>query len=307
MCLTIFVKQLSQFFFRETLVSQKNTIKLDTCRLPTSSRLLAWLCIEEKDPKMIPIWRWMLKYKNGRNLTPETIAAIRFVAKVGVMTRAKWYAHFARGNIRWRQMQWKFLIDSKIFRPHPCSIVEDVITLGTYGKKLVRDRGWKEVVSFQPREIHHDEHVGLGLWKLEQAGIIKKWIHQKEIKRHCMDNFRLQLRKKLFKYPDGLLLIDHQDKDEIMVIQYEEKNQGYYKYLAMLKAYQGIPSVHRVLFIVPTKGTKKSIESAMNKIRDGTFSKKIGFIQAEIWNFKPEEYFGRSVPIRVPEAQTSVA
>lgn len=247
-----------------------------------------------------------MKYKNGRNLTPETIAAIRFVAKVGVMTRATWYAHFARGNIRWRQMQWKFLIDSKIFRPHPCSIVEDVVALGIYGKKLVRERGWKESVSFQPREIVHDELVGIGLWKLEQALIIKKWMHQKEIKRRGLVNFRLQLRKKFYNYPGGVFLIDHNGKDEIVAIEYEEENLGYLRYLPMLKAYQGNPSVHRVLFIVPTKGTKKSIERAMNKIRDVTFSKKIGFIEQDTWNSRPEEYFGRSVALRVPEAQSSV-
>lgn len=248
-----------------------------------------------------------MKYKNGRRLTPETIAAIRFVTKVGVMTRATWYAHFARGNLRWQQIQWKYLINSKIFRPYPCSIINDVVALGTYGQKLVTKHGWKYSISFQPREIHHDEHVGLGLWKLEQAGIIKKWMHQKEIKRRGLDNFKLQLRQKLFKYPDGLFLINHQGKDEIVAIEYEESNQGYFRYLPLLKAYHGIPSVDRILFVVPSKGTKMSIEKAMNKIRDGTLNKKIGFIEAKIWSTNPEKYFGRSVPIKVPEAQSSVA
>jgi len=246
-----------------------------------------------------------LKYKNGRGLTPDTVAAIRFVTKVGVMTKATWYAHFARGSIRWRQMQWKFLIDSKIFRPHPCSVIEDVVALGPYGKKLARERGLKESVSFNTREIHHDVRVGVGLWKLEQAGIIKKWIHQKEIKRHGMDFFKLQLRKKLFKYPDGLFLIDYHGKEELIAIEFEENNQGYFRYLSMLRAYLGVTKVQRIYFIIPTKGTKKSVQRAMNKIRDGTLVKKIDFIDAVAWNSSPEDHFKSSVPVSVPRAQTS--
>jgi len=248
-----------------------------------------------------------LKYKNGRELGSDVISAVRYVTKVGVMSRVTWYALFGRGNLRWKQTQWKFLIDSKIFRPYPCDIIEDVVALGTYGRRLVAKNGWKYSVSFQPSEIHHDEKVGIGLWKLERADLIKKWMHQKEIKRKGLDSMKLQIRKKSYKYPDAIFLFENQGKEEVAAIEYEARNQGYYRYLPMLKAYQESANFDRILFVVPDKSTKKSIQKVMNTIRDETLVKKVGFIDAEIWNSNPVIHLGRSVPATVPEAQTSVA
>lgn len=57
-----------------------------------------------------------MNYRNGRKVSPSVFQAIRYVAKVGVITRETWNEIFGKGSIRWKQMQLKFLIDqSKIF------------------------------------------------------------------------------------------------------------------------------------------------------------------------------------------------
>ncbi len=235
------------------------------------------------------------------------MGAIRYVTKVGVLSRATWYELFARGKIRWKQTQWNFLIESKVFRPHPCSIVENVVVMGNFGKKLTQMKKWKCSVSWQPTDIHHDEQVGIGLWKLEKIGICKKWMHQKEIKAHGMTNMKLQIKEKSYKYPDAVFIIEKKGQDELVAIEYELKNQKYWRYLPLLKAYQRITGFDQILFIVPNKATKKSIQRAVSTIRDQGFNKRIEFLDGRIWNSNPAECFSSSVPASVPEAQTSIA
>jgi len=235
-----------------------------------------------------------MKFQNGRQLSPDTMAAIRYMSKVGAMSRGTWYALFGRGKLRWQQAQWKHLIESRIFRPHPCGAISDVAVIGYYGLKMIKAQGWKYASGIYPHLVYHDEMVALGLWRMEQASICKKWMTAGEMKASTKQAFRLEIKEKKFRFPDAVFTTDTFGNEQLFAIEYENKNQTYWRYRPLLLAYKSNSSFDRILFVVKDDATKKSLKMTLARIGDARLIKRIVLIDEDKWINKPEELFMKS-------------
>jgi hypothetical protein len=232
-----------------------------------------------------------MKFQNGRNLSSDTIAAIRYMAKVGAMSRGTWYALFGRGKLRWQQAQWKHLIDLRIFKHHPCGVISDVVVIGYYGLKMIKAQGWKYASGIYPHLVYHNERVALGLWHLEQAGLCKRWMTAGEMKASKNQAFKLAIKEKKFRFPDAVFTTEAFGNEQLFAVEFENKNQTYWRYRPLLLAYRRNSSFDRILFVVKDNATKKSLKMTLSRIGDAKLIKRIVLINEEKWINKPEELF----------------
>lgn len=220
-----------------------------------------------------------MKFKNGRGLSKGAKDALRFIVKTGVLTRRTWYSHFAHGNLRWRQAELKHLVDSKVLRPYLCQFIPDVFVLGSYGKSLIQEKGWKHVPFVPAHQITHNEFVGLGLMELEQAAICQKWMTAGELKANQLAELGLRIGKREIKFPDAVI----QMNGNVVALEYEPENRTYWNYLPLLHAYQAKTAFHFIYFVVTTKETSRSIERALLRIGDIDLNGRVQICEANAW------------------------
>lgn len=238
-----------------------------------------------------------MKYAHGRKLSQNAIEAVRFVAKVGAMSRETWYGLFSHGTLRWRQMQLQHLIDRKIFKHHPSNHGHDAVVIDTFGIELIKTMKWQHVHSIYPHFIEHDETVGAGLWKLERAGICQKWMTEGEMKTQKSANFRLDIKEGGLKYPDAVLRLQGNSTAPIVAIEYERTAKTNWRYNKAIRAYSEAYDFGFIFFIVENDAIEKTIQRAMKYIGDGRLNSRIGFISIEDWKINPESATLRGIKL----------
>jgi len=100
-----------------------------------------------------------VKYQNGREVSESVFQAIRYMTKVGVMTRRTWNEFFGKGTLNWKQKQLRLLIKAKVFKAHPFEDVCNTYVIGNYGLEMIQDMKWKSVYHVEPKFIKHDENI----------------------------------------------------------------------------------------------------------------------------------------------------
>lgn len=228
-----------------------------------------------------------MKYTHGRRLSKNTVEAVRFVAKVGAMSRETWYELFAQGTLRWRQMQLQHLIDRRIFKRHTSKHGHNAVVIDTFGVELIKEMKWQHVHSIYPHFIEHDETVGAGLWKLEKAGICQKWITESEMKIQKSASFRLEVQEGGFKYPDAVFKLQGNLNNPIAAVEYERTAKNNWRYNKAIRAYSEAYDFGFVFFVVESHAIEKTIQRAMKYIGDGRLNSRIGFISIEDWKTNP--------------------
>lgn len=228
-----------------------------------------------------------MKYPTGHKISENVYQSIRFVTKVGVMTRATWYELFGKGSLRWKQKQLQHLLELQLFKPHPCAHVQDVVTIGEYGKKLLQEKNWISSPSVSAQFIEHDETVARGVWRLEQGGICQKWFTDKELKQLKEGHFKLNTKDSSSKFPDVVMRIHGKENHETVAVEYEKTSKSNWRYNKAIMAYSESTDFDRVLYIVESKTIEESVRRAMRFIGDSYINRKIGFIQASDWKKNP--------------------
>ncbi len=229
----------------------------------------------------------MMRYRNGRRVSPSVFLAVRYVAKVGVITRKTWDEIFGKGTKRWKRKQLRLLLNAKVFKKHPYEEVQDTFILGHQGIEMVESMKWRGVHLIQPKYIKHDEIVGKGLLRLEAKSLCQKWMTESELKSQKSSTFRLHGLEGGAKYPDAVFKHQGELASQIVALEYERTSKSSWRYNKAIKAYSDSGEFNVILFIVETSAIEELIRRSMRFISDDHLNAKIGFISIEDWRQSP--------------------
>jgi hypothetical protein len=87
------------------------------------------------------------------------INEIRYTAKMGFLSRAIWEDYFSKKSRTQNMRIWRSFVKEKYFVQHDSARMQDVLILGSRGKKLIEDDGGEIVSPPHFNQIHHDEIV----------------------------------------------------------------------------------------------------------------------------------------------------
>lgn len=228
-----------------------------------------------------------MKYRNGRSVSPTVYQAIRYVTKVGVITRETWNETFGEGSLRWKQMQLKFLVDEGVLRIHPCNNLRDSFVMGHVGMQMAKEEKWNPVYFIQPQYIKHDETVARGLWCLERLNLCKSWMTERELKGQGSSAFKLNVREVGGKYPDAVFKLIGRDSTSIVALEYERSGKTNWRYNKTIKAYSEAGAFDYILYVVESDAIEASIRRGMRYIGDSKLNAKLGFVNSENWKLQP--------------------
>jgi len=229
-----------------------------------------------------------MRYQNGREVSPQVFQAVRYITKVGVMTRETWNEFFGRGSLNWKQKQLRILIKAKVLKPHPFELVRDTYVIGNYGLEMIQDMKWKSVYHVEPKFIRHDETVARGVWKLELGLLCSKWLTERELRRQNSKHFKLDTKDGGPKYPDAVLMLQGKSGTPVIALEYEKTAKSNWRYNKAIKAYSDSDEFGYVLFVVESDGIENCIKRSMKFIGDAYLNSKIGFISIEDWLKNPK-------------------
>lgn len=230
-----------------------------------------------------------MKYANGRALSPSVFQAIRYITKVGILTRSTWNEFFCNGTARWKRKQLRLLVKAKVLRPHPFEEIQDCFVLGHYGNQLVHEMKWKGVHFTQPQFIKHDETVAKGLITLERNKICQRWLTEAELKIQKSNTFKLHNMEGGIKYPDAVLKIECKKNNLVFALEYEKTLKSSWRYNKAIKSYSDSNDFNLIVFIVESQTIEQSIKRSMRFIADHSLNSKIGFISIDDWLKNPLE------------------
>ena len=235
-----------------------------------------------------------MKYRNGRKVSTSVFQAVRYVTKVGVITRKTWDELFSKGTKRWKRKQLRLLLNSKVLKRHPYEEVNDAFILGSYGLEMVESMRWRGVHLIQPKYIKHDETIAKGLLRLEAKSLCQKWMTESELKSQKSAAFRLHGLEGGAKYPDAVFKLQGKLSSQIVALEYEKTSKSSWRYNKAIKAYSDSGEFNTILFIVETSAIENLVKRSMLFIGDGSLNSKVGFISIEDWRQDP-----MTAPIRV--------
>lgn len=225
-------------------------------------------------------------FKNGKNLSPNVEGALRYVARVGVMSKEVWTECFANGAKRWSNRQLQILIENKLLKFHNCNL-GNYYVLGEYGSDIAKKLNWSLVDPVNPNQLRHDEVVGHGLWRLEKQQICKNWIIEKELKIIRDSKLALKDQGNQIKYPDAVFEAHMGGAYRGVALEYERNGKTIPRYRSILWSYHGINRFSMVLFIVENDTLKKRIKYSLKQLGRVALIEQIGFVDVNEWQNDP--------------------
>ncbi len=228
-----------------------------------------------------------LKYQRGKAIPQLVINSLRYVTKVGVMSRKTWYDVFAKGSSRWKRKQLQLLIEAKVYKRHPAEPIGGAVVIDEYGIKLIQQMSWQHVHSIPTRLIEHDETVGLGLLKIERDKASQKWMTEQELKMQKANSFKLSIRRGEVKYPDAVIKLAGQHTSPIVALEYEKTAKSNWRYNKLIEAYRKSVEINLIVFVVENLAIESCIKRAMSFIGDVQLNSKIGFMSVADWKSNP--------------------
>ncbi len=225
-------------------------------------------------------------FKNGKNLSANTEQALKYVAKVGVMSKDVWLESFCQGTKRWKNKQLKILLDNQLLKFHPCDL-GDYYVLGHQGKKIANDLGWHLVGVASPNQLRHDEIVGHGLLKLEQKNLCQNWMIEKEIKDRHFAKFLIRDHNDQTKYPDAVFEAFMGGSFLLVALEYERSGKTLPHYRSILWSYNKMNRFSMVLFIYEREAFKNRIKSSLRHLGKVGLIEQIALVEAKEWQLDP--------------------
>ena len=225
-------------------------------------------------------------YKNGKTLSPNVQQALRYISKVGVMTKDVWCESFCQGTKRWKNKQFQILLENRLLKTHTCDL-GNFYVLGDRGTELAKNLSWSLVEPVTPRQIRHDEFVAHGLLKLERNGLCKNWVTEKELKMRRAGNFLIKDQGEQTKYPDSVFEAYLGGKFRLVALEYERNGKTIPRYRSILWSYNKVSQLSMVLFIVEDETIKKRIKYSLRYLGRVSLLEQIAFMDAKEWKNNP--------------------
>lgn len=225
-------------------------------------------------------------FGNGRKLSSSTEQALRYVAKVGLMSKEVWNENFCEGSNRWKNKKLKILIDNRVFKKHN-SDISGYYVLGDQGLNIAKTLGWSLVDSVPPNKFTHDEVVARSLLRLEQKNLCQKWMIEKEIKNLNDGKFLIQDQGDQVKYPDAIFEAKMGKNFHLVALEYERTGKTVPRYRKILWSYNKMNRFSMVLFIVENEVLKKRIKSSLKHLGRVALLERIGFVDSTEWQKNP--------------------
>lgn len=227
------------------------------------------------------------KYKGGRSIPDNVLAALRYIGKVGVMTKTSWNELFSHGGDRWKRKQLFHLINRGLIQVHSCGSVDQAYVLTSYGEDLVSELKLNCVIPIPPQFIKHDETVAVSLIKLERLGLCQNWFTERELKSLQLKEYMVQNKDGEFKYPDAIFKIMIQGKLRTVALEYERTGKSFARYRSILWQYNGINNISMILYIVENQVIKSRIKKSLKFLGNAGLLERIAFMDADKWKADP--------------------
>lgn len=227
-------------------------------------------------------------YKNGKSLSPNVQQALKYISKVGVMTKDVWCESFCQGTKRWKNKQLQILLENRLLKNHTSGL-GNFYVLGDWGTELAKSLEWSLVEPVTPRQIRHDEFVAHGLLKLERNRLCKNWLIEKELKIKRSGNFPIQDQGEHTKYPDSVFEAYLGGKFRLVALEYERTGKTIPRYRSILWSYNKVPQLSMVLFIVEDETIKKRIKYSLRYLGQVSLLDQIAFMDAKDWKKSPAQ------------------
>ncbi len=228
-----------------------------------------------------------IRYRGGQPMPKNVQEALRYVGKVGMITRGTWYRYFGRGKMRWQQDQLLSLIKNNVLKKHSCARLEETWVLTESSIELLKKLGWPCVLPIPPQFIDHDEVVANSILTLERNQICQMWLTERELKTLKHRKYIVDDKDNEVKYPDAVFDLIFKGDPMTFALEYERTGKSFSRYRSILNQYRKLDSVSLVLYVVESDTIKKTIQSVMKFIGDAVLVKKIAFIDAHEWKINP--------------------
>ncbi len=228
-----------------------------------------------------------LFYKGGQPIPKNVLEAMKYISKVGVITRPTWYHFFAQGNLQWKRDQLLNLVRRDVLKPHTCNSIGEAWVLTDWSINLLKTQGLSCVRPVPPQFIEHDEVVGRSLLILKRSGACQDWLTERELKMLNSQEFVVQKKEYEKKYPDAVFRMNHRKELWTFAVEYERTGKSSHRYRSILWQYADIQGISMVLYITEDNSIKKRIESALKFIGKKELTSRIVFIDALEWKRDP--------------------
>lgn len=226
-------------------------------------------------------------YRCGQPMPPYMAEALKFIGKVGVLTRPTWYVYLCPGTEQWKREQLLNMVKRGLLVSHTCKNLQGVWVLSDWSKDLLRSMGLSRVPPIYPHLIEHDLVVGTSMLTLKRQGICKDWLTETEIKIKELNNFLIEKKVNDSKYPDAVLRMQLNGNLSYVALEYERTGKSTMRYRAILKQYSSLKSIEQIIYVIEEQSIKKRIISALRHVGDKGLMDKIGFINGFEWKNDP--------------------
>lgn len=227
-----------------------------------------------------------LIYSNRKKLSPNVIEALKYIAKVGVITKHIWNESFSHGTSRWKLKQLTILLTNKILKHHRCEL-GDFYVLGDRGIEFAKAMEWSLVDPVSPTQIRHDEIIGYGLLKLERSKTCKSWKTEKELKVREGGHFLIRDQAGQKKFPDSICEMFMGGKYRLVAVEYERNGKTIPRYRSILWSYNKMTNLSMVLFIVEDEVIKKRIKKSLRYLGSVPLIEQVAFMSVKEWKNDP--------------------
>ncbi|HXH30976.1 MAG TPA: hypothetical protein VNJ01_09205 [Bacteriovoracaceae bacterium] len=228
-----------------------------------------------------------INYKGGQPMPPYVIEALRYLGKVGVMSRPTWYQHFGTGTSQWKREQLLNLVNRGVLIRHSCNQLKGAWVLSDWSIDLLRDRGLSCVRPVPPHLLEHDEVVGTTLLALKKHGVCKDWLSERELKMMESKDFIVEKKENEIKYPDAVFKLIHEKNFWMVAIEYERTGKSTTRYRSILRQYGKLQNLNQILYVTEDSSIRKRIQGALKFIGNQELMGRIGLISACDWKRDP--------------------
>jgi len=226
-------------------------------------------------------------YRCGQPMPPYMSEALKFIGKVGVLTRPTWYHYLCPGTDQWKREQLLNMVKRGLLVSHTCRNLQDVWVLSDWSKDLLRSKGLSCVPPIYPHLIEHDLVVGISMLTLKRQGVCKDWLTETEIKMKELNNFLIEKKANDSKYPDAVMRMPIKGHLAFAAIEYERTGKSTMRYRIILKQYSYLSSIEQIIYVIEEPSIKKRIINGLRYVGDKSLMDKVGFVNGFEWRKDP--------------------